>query len=245
MPIFEDHHAAFNAASGYHVTNEEVDIYNTLLGRRRFTRMGGIAGGGEVPLFVMLPRADEVIVVDHSYQSLAACYLKAMLLAAHGMVGAKDLFEDGYSKASKDAVEAIKAEAPASLATYLHGYSSYEGSAIRREWHLAGDRNIKLAAANIHKLRLIHGDLQDLAPFGPFDCLYVSNAHDHGNRHQKSPTLTNYAALVTGRGSLLMTGTLYTADGRDLWKDTKTVKGYRTSWEHRLMTRTPKATVSA
>src|SRR5437899_10670379 len=83
---FEDIHPAYTpTGEQYIVTNEEPDIHRFLLRGKTIKRAAAIAGGGEISLFLLLPRVrEELVSVDHSYAALAAFYVKALLLEQMG-----------------------------------------------------------------------------------------------------------------------------------------------------------------
>src|SRR3990167_2283926 len=86
LPKVEEKHT-YNSSIVYKFTNEAPEEYIKLLGERTFQRGAGICSGGEVPLFVLMPRCDEVIAIDHSLGSLAAAYIKVVMLGHLGPKG--------------------------------------------------------------------------------------------------------------------------------------------------------------
>src|SRR5688572_33269006 len=82
---FEDK-ATYDTA-GYYTTNEEPEVHRELLRGIRVRRAAAIASGGEVALFSVLPHVSrELVLIDHSYQSMAMAMAKAMLLESLGTV---------------------------------------------------------------------------------------------------------------------------------------------------------------
>lgn len=254
MIQFEDIHPDFDPA-GYLTTNEEPMVHRDLLKGYRIRKAASICSGGEVPLLVLLPRCQQVFAVDHSYKALACTYAKATLLTKLGADKMKELFVGGTLAISiKALTDHVRPEdAPEPLRKYLdpgvikgkyisHGlgltFTNGTYTDIRREMHYTPLSMLRLAAKHIDRLRLIHGDLTDLAKYGPFNLLYASNAREHFNRNSKNPTWPEISSLVKDNGLLL--DTCYPGSPRlkkpteNGWKLLKSTVGYRTSWSHNL-----------
>lgn len=76
LPVFKDIHPAYNGG-GYACTNEEPHIHTALIDQHHpdgkdgtFQRAAAISSGGEIPILVLLTRAEEVVAIDHSYMAL-------------------------------------------------------------------------------------------------------------------------------------------------------------------------------
>jgi len=240
LPQFEDRHPSYNAPTSYRTTNEEPSIFVKMLGRRCFRRAAGISGGGEIPLFVLLPRCDEVVAIDHSYQSLSSAYMKIILLDILGPAKMREmLIESRYDdllSAAKDGHGRL----PPELAKQTP-LSRQDFKETRREWHFFPLRTIERAYARLERLTLVHGDLMDLSRFGKFDLLYVSNATEHVNRLRRNATLTDFVPIV-GKGKLMLsTLSKSYSDAppkphKD-WELVGDVEGFRTAWQHQLRRR--------
>jgi hypothetical protein len=79
---------------GHVVTNEDPRVHSALLRRakvKRVKKAASICSGGEIPLFVLLPRAEEVICVDHSTKALGVAILKCLMLRELGAKKMRDL----------------------------------------------------------------------------------------------------------------------------------------------------------
>ena len=241
IPTFRENCSTFNA-SGYNVTNEEPGMLNKLLGRRCFKKAAGIMSGGEVLFSVLLPRCQEVVAVDHSYTSLTAAYLKAILL---DQLGAKELqrllFESTYDQCFpylKTAATSLPPELTTHVKLDSNGGSSrtfsYDMASLRREWFYFPEAALERARRRLGNVTVIHGDLSDLSSVGQFSLLYVSNVTEHQNRDKRMPTFTDFAKLVAKNGLLLATSTSYGIVNRDGWELVKSLRGVRTSWAHNL-----------
>lgn len=243
VPTFKEDCHTFNSETTYAVTNEEPDILNLLLGNRRFGRAAGVLSAGEVLLSVILPRSKEVIAIDHSYGSLAVGYLKAVLLDQFGAKKLKALFFDlSYDKLLPILKEAA-ASLPPELVTRLKfdnqkldsGYTSfaYDIPNIRKEWFYLPEKALERSRTRLDKVTVVHGDIQDLAKFGEFSLLYISNAQEHTNRDKKNPTIGSFSNLVKTGGFLMLstTSTILKGEG---WELVKSIKGVRTGWYHNL-----------
>lgn len=236
-PKFEEHCNTFNCLTGYQATNEEPILHKMLLHGRRFQRTGGIAGGGEIPIFVLLPVSDQVVVVDHSYASLAITWMKTLLLAKLGARATKALMiEQPYEKFAVVANE-LKAELPEAMRAHMK-LNSYSYKEITREWTLISTALMEKCRGLLDNLTLLHGDLKDLKAHGPYDLVYLSNALEHTtNRENKAPTVASAVdPLVKPNGLLLQTGTWNTAVAPG-WKLVKALNGTRTAWAHNLLQR--------
>lgn len=248
-PTFIDAHKAFNA-SGYDLTNEEISVHNMLLdgaGLRRFMKGAAIASGGEIPLAVLLHRCDQLICVDHSYRSCAMTMLKASLIDTMGPRAFLALIMEGealpLSGAIKSVWETLPIEvrktgaspAPTMMAPAIDDYSL---RSWRREWHEANQLDVEEAAKKLHRVTIIHGDLEDLKEHGPFDVLYASNAMEHSGRGGKVPKMSLFGELLKDGGYLLATGgssPFRSASVDPSWTHLKQIHGFRTSWDHHLI----------
>jgi hypothetical protein len=243
----------WNSTQGYAATNEEPLIFNSLLGKKKFSLGGGIASGGEIPLFVLLPRCDKVIAIDHSYKALSAIWLKLLLLDKIGPAEMKrTLLEDNYESFIKKLNDVLQ-HVPESIRKYVtlkhsqgHPYtsptfSSSDFSDTRREWLKITAKEMQLALNRIDRLTLVHGDLSDLKPYGKFDIFYTSNATGHSNRDGKNPRASDFASYLKPKGLYLTVAQIYN-DNR--WKQLKTVNGTNSSWQYYIYQRKAKVKLS-
>lgn len=200
---FEDRYPAYAPAHGYGVTNEEPLLIRQLV--LPFKRGLAIASAGEVTFLALLPRVKESLtLIDHSYASLRVFCLKALLLSHLGPVKLRQLFLDETKKGWKEAVAAIEDQLPAVLNTAALKTQDFMGIAqgdVRREWFYADLASLKRAAANLHKIHLIHGDLLDAADRAPFDFLYLSNALEHTGRPADTSAVATAVVAAATRTS--------------------------------------------
>lgn len=262
LPTFIDLVPTLPGNSNYWTTNEDPSLFVDMLRAQKpigmWARGGGICSAGEMPLLLLLPRCRRVFAIDQGMDALACTYLKVLALATRGAAGAKALFErDTYIEAKPDLLllhaqlpDALKScihFSPDPKASYVNGkYDSFANywHSIRTEWHFADVKLLAKAAARLDKLTLIHGDLLQLAAYGPFDILYASNAITYG---RSCPTtdvlnLTSVAKLIKPGGLLLATSNHHNEKGHNLVK--KVAKnGFRGSWTQRLFVHTPPAGV--
>lgn len=248
MLRFEDKYPSFST-SGYTITNEEPALFTSLLRGISFRRGAAIASAGEVPIGVLLPKCrEELIAIDHSYQSLVTTFAKAAMLKTLGPKQFKDsLIGCDAPNQFVELLKPISAVLPEGLATktvfggsgFTVGPKSYDNLNTRKEWHFISDRNIAAAYRNIDKLRLVHGDLvQDLKDERPFDLLYVSNAFDHQGRTRENPNREAISKLVRFGGYILVASSaLNDFPKLPEMQLVRNIKGFRTSWDHRLYRR--------
>jgi hypothetical protein len=246
FPNVEDIHPAY-AAPGFMVTNEEHEAFAELLGDRTFKRGAAICSGGEMTLFLLLPRiSDELIAVDHSYRALGATIVKIQLLLKLGAKACRDLFiKEDNDKELKALAEPIKEALPAPMkaalasadANYQTLFDMSHCNTLRPHWFYAKVEDLERSIANIRKLRLVHSDLRDIAPRGPFDLLYISNALDHPSRDTKTPKIDEFAQLVASKGYMLLTSSYYSAAALrmstlELQGARKNMRQSSSSWNH-------------
>lgn len=244
MPVFEDRHPIYNWA-GYGVTNEEPDVFIQMLSGKRLGRAMSIASGGEVPLFVLLPKCEQVVAVDHSYRSLAVTWAKAMMLDIMGPDAMKRLFEQDTYRELTTFLKGVKEKAPEILQKKvawpvdgdINGWNcmitSSDFNAIRREMHFIPRDVLRRAQVNLHKLMLIHGDFRDVK--GAYNTLYLSNALEHSDRDGRRPPPNSIDPFVMKGGLLLSAGQAHLTPA---WKNLKIIKGFRTSWDHKMHLKT-------
>lgn len=246
LPAFADIHAAYNQGFGYGVTNEEPEVLRHLIRREHpYAKIGAIASSGEVVLFSLLPQAESVIAVDHSYRSLATFWLKVLLLDTHGPAGTKKILTGPYevlvtaakNLLSRFPAELVKLVQPTAVLydpynpkhkPYIPCLDHWTAEPLRKEWNLVSEEILSQAARKLGDLTLLHGDLSDLSSHGPFDVLYVSNATEHAGRSKHSPTWTDLRPLVREKGIVLRAHSVFYSKGFPA--AIKGVKGTRSGW---------------
>lgn len=237
VPFTEQHD--YNWYSGYDVTNEEPELYNAMLGARKFNSIGAICSAGEVLFFVLLHRVVESLVaVDHAYKSLAVTYIKLTLLQELGPAGLRDLFVNGSWPKFYETVNNVAKQLPKPLqtlpiSTYFNEYNFK--TMYRREWHFGSMPRLQKGQRNLNKLALMHGDLSDLSARGPFDLLYTSNIHEHKNRDGNTPTVQKQAELLREGGLLIGCWTNGIEPDFHPLKVVKKIHGFRTTWGYFLL----------
>lgn len=248
LPKFVDHHPAYNAG-GYTVTNEEPEIFNNFLGKDKFQRAACILSGGEVLVSCFLSRAKEIVGIDHSYNAIASCYSKLLLLREIPRKQLQELLDLEEYKELERVLDAKAAQLPKfnhSYQTKLSMLFSYVWNNMRREWCDPNFRANRVTKKRLSEITFVHGDLRDLfGLYGQFDLLYVSNAMEHSGRDRKSPTMADFAKILNPGGVLLYTTMKFppqegvlNSHGLDLLKK---LRGYRTSWIHVMARKMPVA----
>lgn len=241
IPKFVDVHPAYNT-TGFKQTNEEPDLLKALILKQQFKRTAAICSGGEIPFFVLLPQSDEVIAIDHSYLSIATAFLKASILATLGPRATMSLYLD---RTFKDFIaEGVKAKAlmPEVLrdkvnfdpSDYPRHISSSDFDAMRCEFHYLPYSSVRKAYKFMDKVTILHGDLADLSNYGKFNCLYMSNAHEHSGRNN-APQIGKVSEIVEDDGLTIFTrskNSTRPTEPPDGWKITKSLRGFRSQWDH-------------
>jgi hypothetical protein len=241
---FEDRFPDYAVKSGYGVTNEEPLLLRDLT--RPFKRGLAIASAGEIAFFALLPRADETLVlVDHSYSSLRTFCLKALMLSTLGPAETINLLGtafDPWSHLLKFVPMLPPRLAEARLDTW-----SLEPATINRLWASIDLASLQAAKDNLHKIKLIHGDLVDTADRAPYDLLYLSNALEHNCRaalggpkaqtYQVFPSVDALSSLLTPDAQILWTKSRNTSSGttKDAltrWPVVQSLSGKAMSWDY-------------
>lgn len=240
---FEDIYPSHNE-TGYFSTNEEPSVHLELLkGLKGIKRVGSIASGGEVPI-AFLSKGYDVVAIDHAYLALASTYAKIELLKQLGAGKTRDLVLNQPYEDSLKVFKDIAAGAPEKLRPHIEKFSLSNHIDLRRELYFMPFPVLARAAKHLENIVLLHGDLSDLAKRGPFDCLYISNATEHTGRSGRV-TLQSVADLVKLDGYVLTTSyytpALGSGPGNPLkgWEKIKSIKGYRTTWNHTLLKKLP------
>jgi|SRR5688572_4597058 len=240
---FEDRSTSYNSSTGYWETNEEPELHRSLLKGKTYRKAAAVASAGEISLLTVLPLVTEkLVLVDHSYASMAIAMLKARLLTQLGAAKAKKLLIEGtfadikakFQELAKDLPQKLRAE----LEDGSYGFRQlYSNDSLRREWHFVPLDNIKLAAKRLPLVSFIHGDFADLKDQAPFDFLYTSNAFDYSGRIGR-PTMESIAPLIRRGGDLLLTSgssqALPNTEKCAGFHRIKCVKGFRTEWYHAM-----------
>jgi len=247
LPAFEEKYAA-HSPGGYPVTNEEPETIRRMLKGYKFNRVGGIAGGGEVSIFTLLPYANELLCVDHSHRAIVALYIKLALLQKHGINGMRKVLEerkikDFFKEATtviQHLPEALRSKVkfpdPAKYDYYgTYTMSNEDYSNMRKEWNILPDAIFRKVLGKLDRVKILHGDLRkDMEPYGKFDLFYISNAHQHVDRDSKTLKIADLVPLLNDKGMLLVAGELVTSPKNPELKVVKSIKGFRTTWSYTL-----------
>jgi hypothetical protein len=184
----------------YICPNEDIGIWRELIKGKRVNRAAAICSGGEVGFFSLLPTVrEELVLIDHNRGSLQYAILKYLMLQKWGYAGTLRRLKDPTFAAA--AVKEVSRDLPPDIYAARDDlayqdrigdrlirkdpYEDYnhDGTAVTKHW----ERLTKYEKAAVRKLgivRFIHGDFEKLEAHGPFDLLYMSNAHDGGNGNQ-------------------------------------------------------------
>lgn len=241
LPVtFKDLNTYNAAYSGYQMTNEEPELISKLLKGQKFEKGGGICGGGDLLLQVFLPRCKEMVVVDHSYNSLSATWIKMLLLSTLGPRGFLDLIAQNNYTAGQAAIDKLLKDLSTSVAipnmlpqVLEYYYWNWNEVEMKREWKHATEASLTKSLKRLNKLTIIHGDLSDL-PKGELDFIYLSNAFEHINRDGIKPTDAVLDALKPG-GTILNTVCQTSYQLPTPCKSASRIKGLRTSWEYQCV----------
>lgn len=99
----------FKATGHYAVPNEGTIAWNQLLQGLRIHRAAGICSSGEVGFFAILPLVrKELVLVDHSLQSLQVAMVKYALLQRYTAAEVLRMFKTGNAIEIGEAVEGVK-----------------------------------------------------------------------------------------------------------------------------------------
>lgn len=115
-----------------------------------------------------------------------------------------------------------------------------EYNEIRREWQWVSLARLAYIRKNLHRVKLVHGDIQDLKKQGTgvFDLLYISNALQHRGRvigtYEPWAKFSHWAPLVRKGGYVLSTSSASSIMKEKGWHQVKTIAGIRTHWQHEV-----------
>lgn len=253
---YEDRCPAFAATAGYGATNEEPLIAKQLLKGKTINNGLAIASAGEMTFRTFLPKTQgSLVLIDHSYKSLRAFCIKALLLATLGADATRKLLIAEKQAGWTDAINKVDEFLPEPMKSAKFGgfdVFTAEAANIRREWFYMDLKDLQKTVKNLGKIKLIHGDLSDVADLGPYDFLYISNALEHQGRLMDPTTKNNYPNVQKLTGMLTPTATILwaiaqgqtygtNAKGTAEWGQKTKIYGYRTSWYYVLSKLTPKA----
>lgn len=228
----------YDVGMGYAHPNEHIRIFMRYLAKTksRPSKVLSICSGGEVPLLCFLPRAEEVLAIDHAKRSLQTALAKFHLIQAQGPERFLKLLKGTWRDFEPLWIEALK-----SVPKHLQ-YSGYSGSCssslnsyswetFKQFWQTVPAGYLKVASKRLDKLSVIHGDLLDAAPRGPFDVIYLSNAFEHISRDHKylANKHNQVLSMLKPNGMLLLTVSTSIGYGPRL-KDTTRIAGPRTSF---------------
>lgn len=252
---YEDRFPDTTFRQGYGATNEEPLLIKQVI--KPFNKGLAICSAGEVTFLALLPKTREsLVLIDHCYSSLRAFCLKALLLTTLGPVATRALLLKEDVKAWMDATAKLVDSLPSSLTkSTVTDLVSVELANVRREWFYADLPSLHRTCKNLHKIKLVHGDLLDAQDRAPYDFIYLSNALEHTSRmnvktsqpyasHYPSnganPCVKTLSSKLLRKGSSIMwvqaNGASYGSNkvASDTWKLQQRIKGYRTTWQYML-----------
>lgn len=180
---FEDIHE-YAEQEFYYSPNESVLEWRELLKDIHVSRAAGICSSGEVGLLTVLPCVeDELLLVDHSYNSLHVAVTKYLLLQE---VGAEETHRTLCGQGAKERLEELADRLPfKSSPTY--GSAWMAAGELPTCWKDIPIELVKAAEQKLDRVRFLHGDMRDLVDRGPFQLVYLSNAIDrHVGRFHKT-----------------------------------------------------------
>ena len=201
----------YNNQGVYYCPNEDFLLWRSFLRDLHIQRAAGICSAGEIGFFSLLTHArKELLLIDHSYASLAVAMCKYLALQEHGWKvvrerlsthsGCKDLFREYREKLPE------KVKEPFSLAFLDSWYT--EG--IIDEWKAVPPAVLRKACNKLDRVQFLHGDLSDLKDRGEFDLLYLSNALEHTGRNGSGYTICSQVeAAVKNGGHVLVSGHIH------------------------------------
>lgn len=191
---------------GYVVTNEDLAQWRNLLGDMKFERGASIVSGGEVLMFMLLPRCESVLGFDHGMRALLATSYKAALLHTSSTV---EEFRNCFKpENAQKAFESVKKYIPEDILKSEPSHYGLHSSSPAYFDQLARvtKEEIEAAKGRLDRVTLAHCDVMDLLKnHEPFDIIYTSNLCDHTNRHNKRWTLDDLAPLVKVGGYMIDT----------------------------------------
>lgn len=208
---FEDAHD-YDAPGHYTVPNEGIMLWREVLKHTPVYRAAAICSSGEVGLFSILPLVRrELLLVDHSLRSLHVAMVKYLLLRERGAKDVRRLFTSGIQQDLRDAVTGIQPLLPPKVGEVFASernpffYDPYGNriQELKKEWDKVPETLIKKAVPKLARVKFLHGDLTDLAPQGPFDLVYLSNALEHTSRTRARPAIDQIAQALKPGGYVL------------------------------------------
>lgn len=240
MLKFEDLYPSYTA-SGFSCTNEDTTIHSKLLKGERIGNALAIASAGEVALFNLLPKVrGNLICVDHSYRSLGIFCIKVMLLQECGAYYLKNLLSTASGDYIRLKFDECAKKLPAPLAqnyekliALVPRYGSENhpisnniiNNDVRNRWNSVPIKVLKVSAAKLHKLHLIHGDITDAIKYGPFTHVYLSNAFEHmprGGGQYLGAQATKLAEQLGKNCKIYLTRNTNSGLPPNTWKELKT-----------------------
>ncbi len=167
------------------------------------------------------------------------------MLATLGPVKTKELLTGHYT-AWKDATDKFEDELPAQikLAKTAQFYSNdilqTKYGDVQREWKLADLASLRKTCLNLHKIKLIHGDLTDTSDRAPYDLIYLSNALEHTDRNGKNPRIEVLSTLMKKTSKVIWVQAQGTTMGSNpqakaTWRLRTMIKSDK-AWEYHLST---------
>lgn len=193
---FEDLHEFKGNGDSYAITNEGLAEWAELFEGLEVSRAAGICSSGEVGLLTILPHVkDELVLIDHSYDSLRWAMLKYLLLQE---VGADETHRLLRGVDVRSCFTRFEDRLPEKIAKSPRGYA--KSSDISYYWPRVGIDLVRNAVPKLDCVKFLHGDLSDLPGRGQFDLIYVSNAHTHSDRNGRRFSVSSLISALNPGG---------------------------------------------
>ena len=215
----------YEGGRGYFVPNEGTAKWAEILKGITVQRAAAICSSGEVGLLSILPRVTkELVLFDHGKGSLSIAMAKYLLLSKLTPTEMLELFTTGSADQFRAAVESVRKYVPYNGRYDRLSTLPYRSSEIRSEWRGVTLANVASVKRRLARVKFMHGDLTDLIPSGPYDLLYISNAHEHPDRTGATPDMSKLTKIVKPGGNVLVAEKPYHELGSRLPKTWTCVK---------------------
>lgn len=188
----------------FSTTNEDVTLWQEILKDVDIHDAAAICSGGEIGLFLLLPRiSSRLVLVDHSYESLYYALVKYILLKERDSGEVYSLFTDRLKTSELgSAVGAISHLLPAKVSLKYESIMERHLE-ISRVWMKIPESNVSQAKEKLDQVKFIHGDMSDLQREEPFGFFYISNALEHEDRNRTKPDIAAIQSVVRPGGFIL------------------------------------------
>jgi len=254
LKLFQDVNPRNGSAGGvYPATNESLETHKELLGNKKFDRIAGICSGGEVGLFVLLPRVKrQLTLIDYNYPAIGFTLLKIMLIQEVGGKRAHEFVTSRYPYNKecpeflelKKLIKKFQSKLPGkvldSMVSTRYSFLSPSGVnfSIASAWKHVTAKQVEEIENKLDLVEIVHGDLSNLGGRDKYDALYLSNALDYAPKPQIFAEELFTSCLKEG-GLILSTHSDYIAAKtrvpESLVQEVNEISGHGTlGWKHVL-----------